>query len=161
MVYTNIDNGLHIRPQHLSPESIGNFLAKRAGRYRKILIPLGGELLRENVLGLAVGAARLTSAELVLLIVRPPIVSKKYVPNLESLFTALKGLQAQLQSCRVRVRFDSVTGPTASSIIEYAAKNSIDLIVMAGQERDAETGDDVAATVMSAAHCPTFIIREN
>ena len=161
MVYSDLDNGPQIGPQRLSNEWIRNFWAKRAGRYRRILIPFGEEFLGEGMLSSAIEAARLSAAELILLIVRSPAAVKKYGPDQESLFTILKGLQAQLQSCQVQIRFDSVTGPAAASIVAYAGDNCVDLIVMAGEQGETEAGDTVAQAVLNEAQCPTFIVQQN
>lgn len=161
MVHSDPDNGPQIRPQRLSTDWIRKFWTKGAGGCSRILIPFGEELMKEGMLSSAIEAAQLTSAELILLSVRSPAAVKKVVPNHECLFTALKGLQAQLQSYHVHVRFDSVTGPAAASIVAYARNNRVDLIVIAGKQGDAEAGDDVAQAVLIAAQCPTVIVQEN
>lgn len=161
MVYGDVDNGLQVKPQRLFPESVTTVLMKRAKGCRKILIPLSGKLFAHHVLGPAIEAARSSSAELILLLVRPPAAEQKVVINQEACFTAFKALQAQIQSNRLRVRLDSVTGATATSIAEYARSNNVDLIVMAGEQGEAEAGAALAQAIRSQTDCPAIIVREN
>lgn len=161
MIHSDLDNGPHIRPQRFPADWTRTFRAGNAGRCRRILIPFGEEALREGVLTSAIEAARLSPAEFIFLTVHPPASAPKPVPDQESLFTALKAFQAQLQSYRLRVQFDSVAGPAAASIAAYARDHRVDLIVMAGAQAEAETGDNVAEAVLDEAPCPTFIVQEN
>jgi nucleotide-binding universal stress UspA family protein len=48
----------------------------------------------------------------------------------ESLYSELKGVQAQLQSRPVSVQIDTVVGSVATTVIDYADQHDVDLIVL-------------------------------
>jgi hypothetical protein len=70
------------------------------------------------------------AAEVILLRVRSTAEIVTALIEEESLYTELKGVQAQLQSRPVSVQIDTVVGSAAMTIIHYADQHDVDLIVL-------------------------------
>ncbi|NIV37104.1 MAG: universal stress protein, partial [Anaerolineae bacterium] len=74
----------------------------------------------------------------------------------------LKALQARLDSARVSIEYRSATGGIARQIMDYAAEEDIDLMVLSSHGR---TGVDrwihgsVAQKVLNSCACSTLIVR--
>jgi len=106
--------------------------------YNKILLTLDGSALAEEALPYAIAQAQRFGAQLILLKVVPPLLEARS-PQMEALVKAeveeaFAPLAAQAQAMGVDVQIDSVEGGggtgCAPTIVEYAACNAIDLIVM-------------------------------
>jgi nucleotide-binding universal stress UspA family protein len=106
--------------------------------YKKILLTLDGSALAEEALPYAIAQAQRFGAQLILLKVVPPLLEARS-PQMEALVKAevaeaLAPIAAQAQAAGVEVQIESVEGGggtgCAPTIVEYAARNAIDLIVM-------------------------------
>jgi nucleotide-binding universal stress UspA family protein len=99
-------------------------------RYRRVLIPFTDSLLLEHVFGPTLDMVETMAAEVILLRVRcmPDVVTA--LTEGESLYSELKGVQAQLQSRPVSVQIDTVVGSVATTVIDYADQHDVDLIVL-------------------------------
>lgn len=79
----------------------------------------------------------------------------------EEIYSELRGVQARLHNCPLPSRIDTIIGPTASSIVDYAGRNAVDLILLpkhhtfgAGEP----TEHNVAHKVAHGARCDTLIV---
>jgi nucleotide-binding universal stress UspA family protein len=99
-------------------------------RYKRVLIPFTDSLLLEHVFGPTLDMVETMAAEVILLRVRcmPDVVTA--LTEGESLYSELKGVQAQLQSRPVSVQIDAVVGSVATTVIDYADQHDVDLIVL-------------------------------
>lgn len=106
--------------------------------FKKILLPLDGSALAEEALPYAIAQAQQFGAQLILLKVVPPLLEARS-PEMEALVKAkvkeaFAPIAAQAQAAGVDVLIVSVEGGggtgCAPTIVGYAARNAIDLIVM-------------------------------
>jgi len=106
--------------------------------YNKILLTLDGSALAAEALPYAIAQAQRFGAQLILLKVVPPLLEARS-PQMEALVKAevaeaFAPIAAQARAAGVDVQIDSVEGGggtgCAPMIVEYAADNAIDLIVM-------------------------------
>ena len=111
--------------------------------FNKILVPLDGSELAETALAPALAFAEALSADIVLLRVVVPL-SIKLDPDLYQrvIDSGLKGAKAYLNSIQIgslfsaiHLKAETVVGKAAETIIDYAHKNEIDLIVMSSHGR--------------------------
>jgi nucleotide-binding universal stress UspA family protein len=141
---------------------------------QRILVPLDGSTLAEQVLPSAASVAQVLDAEMILF--RVPVVyasrslmGEWYVP-LEGVFeTANQGAQAylnqvasRLEEQRINVSTAMQMGPVAESIIEYAETNQIDLIAMCTHGRAGPARwalGSVADRVLRASDIPVLLVR--
>jgi nucleotide-binding universal stress UspA family protein len=141
---------------------------------RRILVPLDGSKMAEQVLPIATMVAQALDADLVLFQV--PIVhaygwltDEWFLPVQGVLATAEQDAEAYLtavgrglQEQNVRVTAATMIGPVAASIIEYAEANQVDLIAMCTHGR---TGlarwalGSVADHVLRAGSSPILLVR--
>lgn len=98
-----------------------------------ILVPFEPSKLAPGLFKSAVDMARETAAELVLLCVRSPDEVLHQVQECEHLYSNLKGLQAQLQARDIRVKIETVVGPVAKFVLDYADRHGAEMIVIPGQ----------------------------
>jgi nucleotide-binding universal stress UspA family protein len=141
---------------------------------KRILVPLDGSRMAEQVLPTAALVARALDSELVLFQV--PIVhvygwlaSEWFLPVPGVLATAeedagayLAGVAAGLKEQNVRATTAMRIGPVAYSIVEYAEANDIDLIAMCTHGRSGLarwTLGSVADHVLRAGSKPILLVR--
>lgn len=74
----------------------------------------------------------------------------------EQIYSELRGVRARLQSYALPARIDTVSGPTARSIVDYAGRHAIDLILLPKRHKNAET--DIVDMVAQSARCDTLIM---
>jgi nucleotide-binding universal stress UspA family protein len=140
-----------------------------------ILVPLDGSALAEKALSCALTLARGLSAELVLLraIWIPPDVREGLDEPTAELAAAatrleaeagdyLQALAEQLRDAGLETRHVVRQGPAAEAILDYAAQEEMDQIVMAthgysGIKR--WTHGSVAERVLQAARVPLLLVR--
>jgi nucleotide-binding universal stress UspA family protein len=140
-----------------------------------ILVPLDGSSLAEQALSCALTLARGLAAEMVLLRVVwiPPEVRELLSASAARLQAAVALQEAeareyllaragQLQEAGLEARYAVRRGPVAETILEYAAQEAIDQIVMAthgysGIKR--WTHGSVAERVLQAAGVPLLLVR--
>lgn len=138
--------------------------------YEKVLVPLDGSELAECALPHAVNLVREgVSKEVILLsVVDIPMTTEKYDYSSLGMMMSTKAekylddVQSRLESEGVKADTDVVEGTAASSIIEYANKKAVDLIVIASH---GYTGinklmfGSVALRVLHDSHVPVLLIR--
>ena len=143
--------------------------------YKHILVPLDGSGFAEVALRHALTLSQCFDSKvtLVRVVVSPfTLVSPDMVlAGAEQQMSSLKE-QAELylngikgEICKEGVNCSSIVleGPVASSIVDYAEKEGIDLIVMTTHGRsglDRWVFGSVAEKVLRAAPCPVLLIRE-
>ncbi|MCL5807524.1 MAG: universal stress protein [Deltaproteobacteria bacterium] len=140
--------------------------------YQKILVPLDGSAFAECSLDQVINLSQMGSiGEVILLNVLDPIMwcreGRDFVAFRNFQFTQaekyLERIKARLGSEGIRVRSDiSEGGMPASSIVQYAKENGVDLIVIASH---GHTGmkklmlGSVALEVLHDSHVPVLLIR--
>lgn len=137
------------------------------GRYRRVLIPFTDCQLIDSAMMPAMEIVRrlgdqiaADSPEIILLRIRPAQICPY---EQERVYSELRGVQARMHSYPLSSRIDTVSGLTVQSIVEYAGRNAVDLIVMPNSEElsAAEDGRDqnLARQVAHAAPCDTLIVE--
>jgi len=147
--------------------------------YQKILVPLDGSKLAECVLPHVEEIAKGCHAgEVVLLrVCEPPIVLSDY-PGSESAWEEhldqetthalqrcslyLHEVEERLRASGINVRSDSLLGRAAEQIVDYAARNEIDLIVMASHGRSGPSRwghGNVSEKVFRGTCVPILMVR--
>jgi nucleotide-binding universal stress UspA family protein len=142
----------------------------------KILVPVDFSRYAERAFGYATALARRLGAELTLVhIVEDPFATgawgaETYTPNVgELLQEMIAGAERQLTPWKDRpaaqgltVKTAVITGQPAQSIIEYAAGEGCDLIVMGTHGRTGLSHavmGSVAERVLRKAPCPVLTVR--
>jgi nucleotide-binding universal stress UspA family protein len=141
--------------------------------YKRILVPLDGSKLSEMALSHAGVLAKGLGAEVVLLGVVEfldhdlgdiPIEYAASSEVLEERRHYLEHTASSLRRAGVSVTTFSISGKVADTIIDFADKNNIDLIVMSAHGHSAAFRwlmGSVADKVMHGAHVPVLLIREH
>ena len=134
--------------------------------YTKILIPLDGSPLTEQVVPFAVGIARWGNSEVTLLSILPPNCACQE-ESLDRGSEAAQGearetltrLAVALNEQGLRVRTAIEFGAPEGVILDYAQSMAIDLIIMRLPAGAANAGatDTVAVRVLSHAACPVLL----
>jgi nucleotide-binding universal stress UspA family protein len=141
---------------------------------RRILVPLDGSKLAEQVLPTVIPIARALECEMALFRVpvaytAGPLTGRWYLPQNSSFETADQNAQAYLERLASRIKEQGVevstvtrVGPVAKSIVDYAEGHDVDLIAMCTHGR---TGiarwalGSVADRVLRAGDKPIFLVR--
>jgi nucleotide-binding universal stress UspA family protein len=144
--------------------------------YQKILVPVDGSKLAECVLPHVESIAKVSGVENVvfLRVVEPFHVPGEYyalsAENIERIDSEqrveaenyLKKLVKQTRYDGVNVQSKVITGKAADSIAEYAAKNGVDLIIIATHGRSGVSRwvwGSVADRVLRSACVPILMVR--
>lgn len=145
--------------------------------FKKILLPLDGSETAAQAIPYAEELAMLSGATLVLLqVVADKHEEIRWTEDLKvKLPTQQQILHAVDHSTRVLQRFANElilrkiptevvvdVGESATKILDYAAHNDVDLIVMCTHGRTALARwvyGSVASKVLSSAYCPVFLVR--
>lgn len=142
--------------------------------FRHILVCLDGSQLAEQVLTPILVLARAMRARLTLLRVIPPshlametLALEQFLEQVERIEQHnakiyLAQLLQQLPSGDLDVHIQTVFGPAAESIIDYAQENQVNLIAMSSHGRSGVSRwvyGSVAEKVLRGADCSTFIVR--
>lgn len=109
-------------------------LEERVGQRGMLLVPFEPSKLSPKRLEAALNVAETESAELVLLCVRPPAASMRYAQEEERCYSSLRSLQAQLSKRSIPVNIETVTGPVAQFVLDFARRNSADMILIGGEQ---------------------------
>lgn len=142
-------------------------------RYTHILVPLDGSKTAEAALPHAFGLAKLNGAAVTRSSVVPPIedvivIGAEPIYIDEQLAAKKQRALWYLDSVRERqrdgltIRTAVETGPVASTIIDYAARESVDLIVLATHGRSGVQRwllGSVAEKVLHAARQTVLLVR--
>lgn len=145
--------------------------------FHKILVPVDGSKRALKALHMAVGMAKLTGAELYILcvfkhhslleaslsMVRPKQLDipddalKEYATEI-----AVQAKHAAIELGATRVRAFVKGGRPSSTIVRFARKRELDLIVIGAQGTNGEKSSSilgsVAQRVTSMAKCPTLVV---
>jgi len=123
--------------------------------YKKMLVPLDGSKLAESVLAFAARLAGRLGLEVTLLHVcdepSSEFMCKAYIDHVAA--TTAKGFT---------VRGEVATGEAARTILDFARKNRVDLILMATHGRSGISGwttGSVAHKVLAGAQSPVLLMR--
>lgn len=142
--------------------------------YQRILVPLDGSELAEAALVHARGLAGQFQSEIDLLrvlvspytIAAPDLILAGYDIGQEGLQKAaeeyLNAVAAELQAEGLSVAARTASGPVAEAILDYAADNGVDLVVMSTHGRGGISRwvyGSVADRVLQAATCPVLLVR--
>ena len=143
--------------------------------YRKILVPLDGSELAECAIPHVEAVARGCEApQVVLMQVTEPIylpgeyvISEKDRQRLEALHKAaaeeyLGGLRGKLGENGLSLAAVVISGKVAETIVDYAEKNDVDLIVMATHGRSGVSRwalGSVAERVLRLSRVPVLMVR--
>ncbi len=143
-------------------------------RYKKILVPLDGSDLAEIALEPALDMAEAMGAEVILFRVAPPLPNYQHfarIPVVYDEIVASAQDQAERYLKAVRARWPereicTVLHPpsevVAEALVDYAAANQVDLIVMSSHGRTGLSRwvhGSVTEKVLQAAPCATLVVR--
>ncbi len=143
--------------------------------YNHIMVPLDGSELAERALPHAVELARCHGHRLTLVRISlsqlytyspagdGPLYSEEVLQaDQRAAAEYLARMKARLSSPEVAVATETLSGPVAETLIEYACEQDVDLIVMSTHGRSGLSRwvyGSVADKVLRGAHCPTLIVR--
>jgi nucleotide-binding universal stress UspA family protein len=142
--------------------------------YKHILVPLDGSQMAEVALPHALELARLCNAEVTLLVVIPPIleiietdaepiyVDEQVRAREASALRYLNSIRERLAAQAVRVRTAVEIGGVAGEILDFAATQSTDIIVMATHGRSGLKRwllGSVAEKIVHASRHPVLLVR--
>ena len=143
-------------------------------KFEKIMVPLDGSEFAEAALDPALAIARAMGAEVVLFRVAQPIPHSGKLAEMPDVYDEvvaaayreaedyLTALQERLASDRISIEYRSAAGGIARQILDYAAEENIDLMVLSSHGR---TGvgrwihGSVAQKILSSCACSTLIVR--
>jgi len=144
---------------------------------KKILVALDGSKAATNALNFALGLTELTSAELELLTVVPPVFLPShsiYVLKSEAITECANALdatfrgvlskaqrEAQKRKPELKVTTKFEKGEPAEKIVEIAERGNFDLIVMGsrGLGGRVSTLGSVSSRVVDRSCCPVLIVK--
>jgi len=140
--------------------------------YKRVLIPLDGSALAEQVLLHAIAQARHFQAELILLRVVEPFAHARgmSLADLEQIRQQthtwareyLERIAADIQQQGVLVQMVTIDGRSHTGIAEYAETNQVDLIVMSTRGQSGLSRwlmGSVADRVVRGATVPVLLVR--
>jgi len=127
--------------------------------YRRLLVPLDGSELAEQALPYVLKISRGFDSEAVLLTICPPGDPLKHV-LVEYLEKKAEGLRAS----NVEVRTLCIEGEPASSILDFALGNQVDLILISTHGKGGLSRwalGSIATKVVQRSHTPVFLVRSS
>jgi len=125
--------------------------------YRSLLVPLDGSELAEQSLPYVKEIAQAFNSEAILLTVCPPGDPLKHV-----LAEYLEKKAEGLKSPKLKVRPLCIEGEPAEAILDFAAGNKIDLIVISTHGKGGLSRwplGSIATKVVQRSHIPVFLVR--
>jgi nucleotide-binding universal stress UspA family protein len=150
---------------------------KGGGMYRKILVPLDGSKLAECVLPHVETIASACQAESVIFVrvvevsypaegmgyaFSPGEMSRIQSADKSWAESYLKKLLSSLPSEKIRARAEVLMGRTAEKLVEFAAKNAIDLIIIATHGRSGVSRwvwGSTAEQILRSSCVPVLMVR--
>lgn len=148
--------------------------------YRKILVPLDGSKLSECVLPHVETLAKGCEVKEIVLfrVCEPPVILADYPPSISATFEQnveritsfsqkqcsmyLDDTEKKLKDEGFAVTSEAALGNAADLIVDYAAKNGVDLIVMASHGRSGVSKwafGSVAEKVLRSTCIPVLLVR--
>ena len=143
-------------------------------RFKKLLVPLDGSEFAEAALEPALAIARPMQAEVVLFRVAEPIPRTRALADMPDVYNdvvaaAYRDAEAYLDRLKAHLDYDRITlehrsaeEGVARQILDYAAQNGADLVVMSSHGRtgvDRWVHGSVAEKVLGGCACATLVIR--
>ena len=143
-------------------------------KFEKVLVPLDGSEFAEAALGPAMAIAQAMEAEVVLFRVAQPVPRTAKLAEMPDVYNDvvaatyreaeeyLEGLQKKLASDRVSIEYRPASGGIARQILDYAADQGVDLIVLSSHGRtgvDRWVHGSIAQKLLSNCVCSTLMIR--
>ena len=143
-------------------------------KFEKIMVPLDGSEFAEAALDPALVIAQAMGAQVVLFRVAQPIPRSGKLAEMPDVYDEvvaaayreaedyLTALQETLASDMVSIEFRPAAGGIARQIVDYAAEENVDLMVISSHGR---TGVDrwihgsVAQKILNSCSCSTLIVR--
>ena len=122
---------------------------------KRMLVPFNGWCPPERAFAVALEAARQSNVQIILLRLLEDAAES------EKLYSALRGLQTQLQQYPVEVVLATAIGPCPDCITDYARRQDIDLIVLCDNQADAAKSQEIAEAIQAQHPCQMVVIREN
>lgn len=125
--------------------------------YERMLVPLDGSELAEQVMPYVEELARKLNSEVILITVCLP-----GAPLERALTEYIERRAERIQSLGIKTRSACIEGEPAASIIDFAVKNDVSLIIISSHGR---TGighwplGSIASKVVQRSHIPVFLIR--
>lgn len=145
-------------------------ITKLSFKYHRILVPLDGSELAEMAMAPAVEIASVMGAEVHCLQVvtgltlnLDPYLSQRIINAREQMANLyLRSLRRRFDKSEVEIITSTTSGAAAKTIIDYATKEDIDLIVMSSHGQSALSRwvyGNVAVKILRRAPCDTLMIR--
>jgi nucleotide-binding universal stress UspA family protein len=145
--------------------------------FKRVLVPLDGSELAERALEPALAVVRATDAELLLLcvpsyqqIIAPAAAGYGMVPTDQIIDLGrdeaqqyLAGLRREARCSKCRIRTLVIAGDVAGCIVDTAASENVDLIVMTTHGYSGLTRwmlGSITERVLRGAPCPVLVVRE-
>jgi len=145
--------------------------------FKRVLVPLDGSELAERALDPALAVVRATNAELLLLsvpsyqqIIAPAAAGYGMVPTDQIIDLGrdeaqqyLAGLRREARCSKCRIRTLVIAGDVAGCIVDTAASENVDLIVMTTHGYSGLTRwmlGSITERVLRGAPCPVLVVRE-
>lgn len=125
--------------------------------FQKILVPLDGSELAEQAVPYVEWLAKKLNSEVILITVCLP-----GAPLERALTEYIERRAERLQSLKIKTRSVCIEGEPAASIIDFAGKNDVSLIVISTHGR---TGighwplGSIASKIVQRSHIPVFLIK--
>ncbi len=138
-----------------TPEEAGLSTAVAQCGCKRMLVPFNGWCPPERVFAVALEAARQSDVQIILLRLLEDAAES------EKLYSALRGLQTQLQQYPVEVMLATAVGPCPDCITDYARQQDVDLIVLCDNQADAARSQEMAEAIQAQHPCQMVVIREN
>lgn len=143
--------------------------------YKRILLPLDGSAMAEQALPHAVALSTIFQAELILLKVQKPLAERperhgiyyKAIEQAEELTRQLAqeyldGIATRIQDNNIMVQTTTVQGVPHEQIVQFAEKNSVDLIVICSRGQSGISRwlmGSVADRVTRGGKTPVLLVR--
>ncbi len=143
-------------------------------QFKKVLVPLDGSEFAETALEPALAIAEAMGCEVVLFRVAQPIPRTRALREMPDVYNEvvaaayretedyLNNLRTQLPYPKISVEYRPAAEGVARQILDYAAQDGVDLIVISSHGRSGIarwTYGSVAEKVLQGACCATLIIR--
>ena len=143
-------------------------------KFRRVLVPLDGSELAESAVGPALVIAEAMEAEVVLFRVAQLVPRTQKLAEMPDVYddvvaAAYREAEDYLNALRARLNYEHISvehrpasGGIARQILDYAAEEGVDLIVLSSHGRtgvDRFIHGNVAHKVLTGCACSTLLVR--